>query len=342
LRAAPLLLTLALVCAAGCALRPALAQPGRAGSACDSTIASPASGYGADGPYTVRSETLDNPAFARKPVQVFLPSDARERRPVIFFAHGFGPNYVEAYRDLIRHVASRGYILVYSTYPALGADHEQRYAALWRGFEAAVAAYGDRMDLSRVGFLGHSYGGGAVPALAWRGLVQNGWGAHGAFMMLLAPWYSYQLDTARLQQLPQRTLALFQVYEDDAVNDPRMAIDLYLNSTLPGRYFLQVRSSSIDGCRIVADHMTPARNASLRQKQYAVFRPFDALAEAAFQGSDAARAELRQPGSQAADYHPLQADSAPQPAKPQGAYRWPWSQALNPRATAAPAARPSG
>ena len=301
---------------------------------CDDRIPPITAGYGADGGDAVEHQSVSNPAFRRKPVEVFLPRGASGPRPVIFFAHGYGPGDWHHYQALIDNLVSRGAVLVYSSYPALLSSQERRYDSLWQGFEAAVSRFGARMDLSRVGFLGHSFGGGAVPVLAYRGLVGLGWGSHGTFIAALAPWYAYQITTPQLQRLPAHTLELMEVYQDDDINDHRMAIDLYDSSTLAARYFFMVRSQTVDGCKLTADHATPARNPSLRQKQYGVFRPLDALADAAFGDSRAARQALSALGHGQGDsvvYQPLKAETPPAPVQPQSHYRFAWDGARNPR-----------
>ena len=299
--------------------------------ACNAVLPPITTGYGADGPYAVDQQSVDNPGFHRKAVQLFLPRGAAGARPVLFFAHGYGPNLVEGYNDLIHHLVSRGNVLVYSTYPALFASQDERYDALWKGFIAATQRYGDRMDLSRVGFVGHSFGGGVTPAMAWRGLVGQGWGHSGALMAMLAPWYSYQLSDAQLKSLPATVLQLFEVYADDTVNDPRMAIDLYRHSGATARYFFEILPVADGGCRLKPDHSTPGRNDSLRLKQYAVFRPLDALIDAAFGDHDAGRAALAGLGKPGKPPQVVHAETAPTPGNPESHYRFPWSDPRNPR-----------
>jgi hypothetical protein len=299
----------------------------------DGLISAITTGYGADGPYQMQIESIGNPGLRRKPVQVFFPEGAPGKRPVIFFSHGFGPGKWEFYSGLIRHMVSRGYIVVYSTYAEAFTSMDGRYDTLWRGFQAAANAFGDRMDLGRVGFVGHSFGGGATPAMAYRGIVQHGWGQHGAFTMELAPWYVYQMDNQQLGQFPADVLQVTEVYEQDDTNDHRMAVDIYAHTHMAGRYYLLVHSASINGCAVKADHATPGRNTSLRQKQYAVFRPFDALADAAFNASAAARIALAGMAQPAADgaYQPLSLEMRPAPLQPESYYRYPWSGKDNPR-----------
>ncbi|HEX6549610.1 MAG TPA: hypothetical protein VF117_02975 [Gammaproteobacteria bacterium] len=300
---------------------------------CDGLIPPITSGYGADGQYQLSSSTIPNPSLHRKPVQVFFPQGATGKLPVIFFSHGFGPGKWESYADLIRHMVSRGYIVVFSSYAQAFTSIDGRYSSLWQGFQAAAEKYADRMDLSRVGFVGHSFGGGATPAMAYRGIVQHGWGKHGAFLMELAPWYVSQMNNGQLGRFPAGVLQVTEVYEQDDTNDHRMAIDIHAHTHMTDRYYLLVHSASIKGCAVKADHATPGRNTSLRQKQYAVFRPFDALADAAFNASTAARTALSDMAQTATGsaYQPLSLETQPAPLQPESYYRYPWSGKDNPR-----------
>jgi acetyl esterase/lipase len=287
------------------------------------------SGYGADGPYKIETRALANPGDANDRMTIYSPQGAPGPRPVIFFGHGFGPGRTETYADIIRHMVSKGYIVVFSTYPMRGVTIDQRYDSLWQGFEAAAAQSGAQMDLSRVAFVGHSFGAGAVPAMAYKGLVEKGWGKNGAFLMELAPWYSYQITNAKIAALPARAVQFIEVYDNDEVNDHRMAIDLYKTSHATDRFYFLVQSN--EACSFTANHATPGRNEAVLQKQYAVSRPFDALADWVFSGNAAGRAVLSKMGEANPGYQPLRRSDAPTPDHPEGFYRSPWTNARNPR-----------
>ncbi|HEX3888762.1 MAG TPA: alpha/beta hydrolase [Phenylobacterium sp.] len=287
------------------------------------------SGYGADGPYTLETKTLANPGDASDQMTLYLPQGAPGPRPVIFFGHGFGPGRTETYADIIRHMVSKGYIVVFSTYPMRGVTIDQRYDSLWRGFEAAAATFSAQMDLSRVAFVGHSFGASAVPAMAYKGLVEKGWGKNGAFLMELAPWYSYQITNAKIAALPAKAVQFIEVYDNDEVNDHRMAIDLYNASHATDRFYFLVQSNA--DCDFTANHATPGRSPSTLQKQYAVSRPFDALTDWVFHGDAAARTALRKMGDPGPGYQPLRRPDPPTPSHPESFYRSPWTNPKNPR-----------
>lgn len=223
---------------------------------CDAYVQPITAGYGCDGIYRVDRRSVGG----RTPATVFLPKGAATPRPVIFLAHGYGPNRYEYYLPLIDHIASRGYVVVFGTFPMFCATIDERYTDLWESFDAAVRKFGAKMDLSRVGVVGHSFGGGATPTVMEKALAR-GWCERGAFMFMLAPWYFYEIDNAQLKHIRRGVIVAFETYEDDTVNDHRMAIDIYDSAEAPtDRYFFGVRSLSVNGCELIADHATPARN----------------------------------------------------------------------------------
>ncbi len=301
---------------------------------CDPKVPALVQGYGSTGQYHVDVQTVQNPEYSNKPVFIFFPRELTDKRPVIFFSHGFGPGYWESYKDLLGHMVSEGYVVVFSSYPEQFATNDKRYDSLWAGFAAAAKAYPDRMDLTRVAFVGHSFGAGATPMMAYKGIVQQGWGSNGAFLLELAPWYSYQITDADLQQLPPKTVQMLEVYDKDSVNDQRMAMDLYNATHVDTRYYFLVHSVTVSGCEFTAQHDAPGRGTSLELKRYAVFRPFDALADWVFNGNLSAKGALDTMGNaaDAAAFKPLELEIKPAPVQPSSYYMWPWDGGRNPRA----------
>lgn len=305
-------------------------------SSCDNLIPGISGGYGSEGPYDMGVKTVSNPLWKGKQVAVFFPKGASGQRPVMFFSHGFGAtDWKHYYTQLIRHMVSRGNIVIYSPYKTIGASFDERYAILWNGFELAVDGYGDKMDLTRVGFVGHSFGGGATPAMAYKGLVGKGWGKNGAFMYIMAPWYVFQITPEQLRQFPKSTVMVMQIFDKDEVNDHRMAIDIYRNLSLPkdNKHFLVVRSEKINGCDIVADHATPNRNPSLRIKQYGIFFPLDAFYDLSINGNSHGNdvISVSRLTSEKAGYQPIGKETDPAPKVAEKNYKYPWNKKINPR-----------
>ncbi len=318
--------------------------------ACGSTFAPGpiAEGYGADGPYGVTVQTIPHPAWDGHEVTIFYPSGLEGQAvPVIFFAHGFAAISPTWYAGFANHVASRGYAFVFSPYPILGRDFGVKYDQIWAGFQAAVEQTKQPFDLSRVGFAGHSFGGGAVPALAYRGLVEQGWGKSGALLYLLAPWYLLDISQAQLQQLPANTKVHMQVYGDDLTNDPRIAIDIYKSIQVPAseKDYVVINSATFGDCFLEANHLAAGSAPGMTNSldYYGVYRLFDGLADYTFNGNDIGRRVALGHGD------PLQTDMGvwpetnapladltseyanPQPNRPESDYSNPFDGPANPR-----------
>ncbi len=305
--------------------------------------------FGAPGPFTVRTETLPSPGWPGQVVTVFLPDNAPGARPVWFFSHGFAGTDVAFYDELLRHLASHGAVAVFSPYPANLLRVAENYSILFDGFTAAATHYAARLDLSRVGFAGHSYGGGAVPALALRAVRDHGWGGNSLALLLLAPWFSAFVSDADLASFPAHTQALVQIYEDDLINDHRMAIDLFHHLGLPAanKDYLMLRSDRIEGYNYAANHRvptgvaTPGGGTFNALDVWGVHRLAQALAASAFTGDPAARAIALGHGSAAQIYmgataagralRPMSQNDSPVPLFPSSRYLQPFDSAINPR-----------
>lgn len=307
-----------------------------------------AQGYGANGPYAVLTQAIPHPAWAGHDVTLFYPAGLENQAvPVIFFAHGFAAISTTWYEGFAQHVASLGFVFVYSPYPIRGTDFTTKYDQMWSGYMAAVQQSQQPLDLTRIGFAGHSLGGGAVPALAYRGLVEQGWGANGAFLYLMAPWYMLDVSNSQLQQLPAHTKMQIQVYGDDLTNDPRIAIDIYRSIPIQTseKDYVVINSARQDDCELKADHFAAGSAPDMINTldYYGVYRMFDALADYAFNG--------REIGKRVALGHgdPLQMDMGvwpgtntpladlvsqynnPTPNRPEDAYMHPFDAPANPR-----------
>lgn len=265
------------------------------GSQCNAIVPPPENGYGSIGSYSVSETVLPHPAWDNQSVYVFYPEGLNKAAPTIFFSHALNAAKPDIYSALIENIVSQGYVLVYSPYPGQKDDTKatvgSRYNTLRSGFDAAVQSYGQMMDTSKVGFMGHSFGGGATPSIAYRGLVENGWGNDGSFIFIMAPWYATEISVSQLNQIPSSTKVIVQVYEEDTVNDHRIAIDLFKEFDVSEKQYILLESDrSFSQCSLIADHGVPAsigREGSRVNAldYYGVFRVVDALADYAFTGS---------------------------------------------------------
>lgn len=323
--------------------------------------------YGATGSYAVDTRTFPSPDWPEKNVSVYVPQGAPGPRPTLFFAHGFAASDSQIYLELFTHLASHGWTVVFSPYPINGGE-AYLYNVIDDGFIAAAQRYPEVIDTRKVGFIGHSYGGGATPALALRAFRDRGWGADARCLMLLAPWYSYQVRDADLASFPEGTLAVVQVYEDDQINDHRMAIDVFrhLNVSAANKDYLMVRSDRIDGYDFAANHLTPCGAGILNYPDsianngpagfdaldgWGVERIAAALAAASFDGDPAARevalghgaAMQIQMGATAngRPLRPMTETTEPYPLFSEARYQWRFSGLLNPRRNEPPIAAPA-
>ena len=227
--------------------------------------------YGKTGPYNVVRESVKNPKSGDD-VTVFLPDKAQMPVPVMFFSHGLGGNYYQAYKSMLMHVASQGVAVVFSPYPT-GLSWAEQYDLLWSGFEEAASDYQYEFDLDRVGFLGHSWGGGASPNMALRA-VAKGWGRQGMLMFIMAPAPAYGVTDQDLRSLTDATL-IMQVYENDTNAPHRIAEDIYATVGIPNKdkayYFV-----------LGAKHSEPSERSVDDYDRLAIWTPLDALMDYTF------------------------------------------------------------
>lgn len=233
-------------------------------------------------------EQFENPAWAAASggtsVTVFYPKERTDRAPVMFFSHGFGATAWISYGSLIRHLATRGFIVVYSPYPATSVTDSGLYDIMWNGFQMAAERYAARMNLQQVGFLGHSFGGGAVPAMARKGLVEKGWGKQGAFLFVLAPAPAMQMTTAQFSSFPKQATIIVQSYSEDTIVDPGWAINIFRKIGIPEsqKAYYTILSGNVEP----ADHNVPSDAQINDLDTLAVRTPLDALIEYTFKLSD--------------------------------------------------------
>lgn len=213
--------------------------------------------FGSKGPFTTTRVVVQNTEpNAPLPVSVFYPSNATVQQPVpvIFFSHAYGATSYILYDSLIDQLVSNGFAVVYPPYQTTNSTNPTRYEQLWQGFVAATAEYGAIFDLTRVGFAGHSFGGGATPEMARRG-VARGWGTNGLFIFSMAPWYNWGTN---MNQIPSTAKLVVQVYWDDNVNDHLIAQNDVWNRMpqIVERNWQVIRASN-GSCALDAGHSVP-------------------------------------------------------------------------------------
>ncbi|MBB6001412.1 S9 family peptidase [Arcicella rosea] len=255
-------------------------------------ISRPTSGYGADGTYKVAEISFPNPLYAGTSVSIFYPDGVNSARPTIFYSHPYGGEVKEYNRGLFEFIAKKGYVVVFVPYPTIGVSIDARYNTLWEGFSKAVADYPQIIDTKKVGFMGHSFGGGASIGLSYKAFTENGWGQDGRFLFTMAPWYNFQITPQQLQSFPANTKMITQVYDEDIFNDHRMAIDIFkhINIADTEKDFIYIKPSIIAGYTYHTYHNLPnTRSAYDALDYYGVYRLLDALIDYSFNNNQAAK-----------------------------------------------------
>jgi dienelactone hydrolase len=256
--------------------------------------------YGNFGRFAVTRQSIQHPnGNVPAPVSVFLPSNAtaENRLPVVFFAHGFGGFQYQVYEGLLQQLASNGYIVVFAPYtPNILTTNADRYEQMWTGFQLAVQQYGSVMDTTKIGFAGHSYGGGALPELTRRALAA-GWGANKLFLFAMAPWYAWGSND--YSSIPSTAKLVVQIYWDDGTNDHLIAQnDLWNRLPQITERKWQIIRTARTFCALNAGHGTPVTGnftdadgggITNAQDYWGVWRRIHALADYTFNNNVAAK-----------------------------------------------------
>ncbi len=219
---------------------------------------------------SARHETFDGPLAAERKVHVYRPDGPSlpASAPVVLFAHGFGASGPAGYEAWLEHIAKQGVLVVFPVYPAIDLPGgATRYDALWAGFEEALRRLdhgdGPKPDRTRMGFLGHSFGGGAAPPLAARAAAR-GFGSKALWIECFAPWYD--LDRAAWAVLPPHALLVTVGYADDDVCDFSIASGFRrLATTIPEerKAFFCFRSDAHGKPALKAGHLAPLSTPSV-------------------------------------------------------------------------------
>lgn len=311
-------------------------------------IQKPVSGYGSDGKYEVAEINFTNPEYNETQVSVFYPKGSLTPRPAIFFSHPYGGEHKSYNIELYNFVAKKGYVIVFVPYKTLDATVEHRYQTLWEGFMKAANDYPNIIDTKKVGFMGHSFGGGATIDLAFKAFTENGWGENGRFIFTMAPWYSYNWGSSltteqQLQEFPANTKMITQVYDEDDINDHRLAIDIFKHINIPAseKDYIYFRSSVVAGYDYRTDHVMPtSRKAYDALDYYGVYRLLDAMIDYSFNGNTKAKdialgngspAQVTMPSYNGQAMAPLEVTDNPSSKYPQNKYQFQCSSLSNPR-----------
>lgn len=301
-------------------------------------ILKPTSGYGTDGSYTVAIQSFANPNYSGQNIVIYYPAGITSPVPTIFYSHAFGgfnPNNISGF---LNFVAKKGYAVVFVPYQTTGVTVQDRYSNLLNGFIQAANNYPNIIDTTKVGFVGHSFGGGASFANAYHCFTTLNWGQSGRFIFAMAQWYSYNISQTELQSFPNDVKLLTIVYEDDVTNDLRMANDIFNTINIPTseKDYLRVKSDVISGYAYTANHALPNNSNFDALDYYAYYRLFDAMCDYTFNGSisgknvalgNGSANQISMPGG----LQNLMQSETPTYANAQNMYQFPCSSSENPR-----------
>lgn len=227
-------------------------------------------------------DSIPHPRSKDLKVYFFRPRNSTTPIPTVYFCHGIGATHPEYYDLLIDYVVSHNVNVCYSTYKPVKAAIFPRaaYSQLWRGFAAGHRKWKDFIDDTQIGFIGHSYGGGAAIHMAWRAVHKRKWGSKGCFIFTMAPWYCRKMNKKRLGDFPSHTILVTQIYEDDFTNDYRMAQDIFRSLKIPEnrKCFITVFNAKKGSVDVSAGHSVPGVEDKNRYMgRYVIFPVIDSL-----------------------------------------------------------------
>jgi len=176
------------------------------------------SGYGSWGTYgTIKETPID--VAGKGTISFYHPIMTPTQLGTVIFISGWGRE-ASTYESFFHYLASLGYsvINIYNTNPG---SIENSYAnSVSMILESATTHYPDWIDTTKIGLMGHSYGGGST---IWIGKELFGpdhnWGTNGRFIFLTAPWLSFLVDKDDLQNYPENVKLLIEISNDDLSTD---------------------------------------------------------------------------------------------------------------------------
>lgn len=309
-------------------------------------------GYGADGAHDMAVDSFPTSFSYVDFVYLFRPANDSVRSPVVFFIPGYGSSDPQTYQPLFRHITSRGYAVVFSPYPIIPIiDDEQtvlsKYNYSMKGITEAIRVFSNRIDTTRVAFMGQSFGGSAVPYIALKGMKQHNWGTKSAFLFITAPWYPFGVTATELAEFPPHTKMLMGVFDDDRMNDHEIAVKLYEMIGIPdsSKDYFTLYSDSLEGIYMWANHYVMYGSHDPNGQEnlldyYGIQKLFDAMADFCWNENEQARDVALGNGSSEQVYmgewsvdrpiRRLSVTDTPVAQHPELSYMWAWDNRINP------------
>jgi len=221
---------------------------------------------GAAGPCGRTNVQIDNPSNTANAIYVAYPTGAAATpnvggncgdaaRPVVFVVHGWLANSNLLYEGIIDHFTRTGNIVVMATYGSGDLGNVKGSADIEVAAIAAAVPQLDREDMTRVGLIGHSLGGGMLPYVTQQ-VAARGWGTSALWLFSLAPFQG--VGTGAIA-LPAHTRAVVEAYDQDTLVDRNVGADLFRRMSMPNsqKDHVTVRTSSHGGGTLTAQHTSP-------------------------------------------------------------------------------------
>jgi acetyl esterase/lipase len=312
------------------------------------------SGFGADGKCHMRIDSIVNPRNPGSLAYLYMPDSVSEKPiPFIIVLHGYTGQDRMFFEPYISHLVSRGVAVIYPTYPVLPVASsaqkvEEKFKIVKSGIYACMNLAAGRLDTSRVGVLGQSFGGGMGPAVGWELFHDKKWGQAGAFLFLTAPWYCHGISQVQLDSFPKNVKLVEVIFDDDDINDHQMAVDIFKNIGIPAseKRFVTLVGDSVAGLQMRADHFVPYGTHYIYGQEnlldyYGLYRFCDALTAYTFYGDTSGRRIALGNGDPVQCFmgkradgtvmRPCRVTSAPEARHAETDYFYPWDNPLNPR-----------
>jgi hypothetical protein len=216
------------------------------------------------------------------------------KRPVIFFAPGYStgnnePKCQTKYSTLLNFIASHGYAVIcnnadnnnVSSTNIIDHFNTMVKAPINKGEGKKVS---DFIDLTKIGILGHSSGGGhSYKILEKFSEKDTNWGKDGRFLFVMEPWFAFGMTKKEMNTLTDTNFVLLQFGEDGnnttkegkPYQDPRILLTQYsLTGIADENKDYQIFAD--------ADHSYPTGDGAVSEMQ-GILRPLDALMKYTFE-----------------------------------------------------------
>jgi len=276
--------------------------------------------YGVEGSFEISSFTPNDYKYST----IYYPSNIsslNKKVPLIFFSSGWfsEPQTSSKYESLLRFITSHGYIVLYTyegatTNPMFSIDNYNKLFEI-DFVKNNILKYS---DLSKLGIIGHSAGGGLVFKILDYYSKEKNYGNSASFILTLDPWFAFGMSKSDIENLPNNTNVVFIKFGEGGNND---ADGTDARIPLTEFYLLNSISDTKKDYQIFtnADHSYPTGNRSYSEMQ-GILKPLDALMDYTFIDSSE---EIRKIALENGNDDPYANGTGIQIVKPKNEYPYP-------------------